>query len=153
MNSTLYVNTPNEASNQAHIKISRLQNLLAALDLQLREAAADSKVLSDLDTARTIVQATLSSLVQRQPVNPTQVIECTIHARLPEPTPGLMESDTRRVSKNPTPMAVYALGTLQVAANAYTQWDRERGIAYGLGNVLTEYAVAAKNEVFGPADQ
>lgn len=152
MKSTTDITTSDQTSIQAHMKLMRLQSLLAALDLHLRDAGADSAVLADLQAARAIVETTLSTLIHEEG-NTAAHTARESGACTSETEAGRRHASVRRSSTfGPTPMAVHALGSLRAAASAVTQWDKERGIDYGLGNVLTEYAAATRNEVFGPYD-
>ena len=134
---------PYEVSTKVHAKLSCLRNLLSMLDTHLREADADGAVLADVEAARVIVQTTILTLTHSEHEARFQTADAE---------PDACSKQEHDLKTPPTPVAIQALGTLRAAANAYTQWDRERGIVYGLGNVLTEYATAARDEVFEPSD-
>ena len=136
---------PQEVSTKAHAKLSCLQNLLSMLDTHLRDTGADGTVLADVEAARVLVQTTILTLTHGEHEPRSQATET-------EPEDCCAQASDLKHGMPPTPVAIQALGTLRAAANAYTQWDRERGIVYGLGNVLAEYATAARDEVFGPPD-
>jgi len=136
---------PQEVSTKAHAKLSCLQNLLSMLDTHLRDTGADGTVLADVESARVMVQTTILALTHAEHEPRSQTTDA-------EPDTYIEAGSYPEPPMPPTPVAIQALGTLRAAAHAYTQWDRERGIVYGLGNVLTEYATAARDEVFGPSD-
>lgn len=152
MRSTTDMSIRNETSIQTHMKLMRLQNLLGALNLHLRDVGADSAVLADLEAARSIVQTTISVLLSGEGDDTSHTAVVEVGARTADAESEPSHAPVRRSIWGPTPMAVHALGSLRAAANAVTLWDKERGIDCGLGSVLTEYAAAARNEVFGPSD-
>ena len=152
MKSTLDLTASSETSIQSHLEFVRLQNLLAALDLHLRYAGAGSAAFADLEAAQQIVQKTLCTLLLHDKSEEAPKTAPEDHAR-PSGNGFGHAKLTRRDSREATPMAVHALGTLRTAANAYTQWDRERGIVYGLGKVLTEYVGITREKVFGPSEK
>lgn len=144
---------PNIPPIQSHAALVRLQSMLADLEQRLREADVDSAVLDDLGAARILLQTTFRAPLHGANAGVCSTEAAEIYPRSAEGGIGRERIGARRFGKEPTPMAVHALGTLRVAANACTQWDRERGITCGLGKVLTEYVTAAREEVFGPPDR
>lgn len=157
MTQTIDVTAPDQPTIPSQPTMLRLQDLLASLDQQLREAGVGSEALADLEAARILVETTVQTsfraLIQGEAEGAPQAGNTDACSRMAEAGIGLKGVAPRRVAKGPTPMAIHALGTLRVAANAYTQWDRERGIVYGLGKVLNEYVGATRDEVFGSSEK
>jgi hypothetical protein len=147
MASKTYSSTLKQLSIETHIKLLRLQNLLIGIDLCLRDTETDHVVLAGLEAARKAIESKISTLLPTESDN-VRPISAEV-SDVPLSREDLNMAAVRGYVLGPTVTATHALCTLRIAANAFIQWDMERDVEYGLGNVLTEYAGAVRNELFG----
>lgn len=144
------MNVPNEVLDRTAARLFRQQGLLAAVLRRLREANVPGDILADLEAVQNIAQVEQGALVRAGAADPLEAARADTRERMraagfDTPEPGL-----RLVLS--TPRAVTAVDALEVAAQAYIAWDEERGIEGGIGEVISDYAASARQEVFGPVE-